>query len=254
MKLNTNGQQHTMSTTMVFQSNDYDKFNMIQGNRFLDMNKIKKILADIDRGTNLLKYVPILVIEKNKKLDIIDGQHRFVVAKKLKSPIFYIMAEDLSLYDIARMNSNTEKWKAKDFINCYTQLGNNNYVILEDLLKKYPGLPITTAISLLASGKVAGGGNPMDAFHRGEFVVKYSIICDGFLKTIDAFVFENKFSRPFMQAISKVIDNGVFDIVELVNKVNQDPEQLKLQDHWRKYLINLEEIVNKGKHKRVPIY
>jgi hypothetical protein len=254
MQFVTNGMQHTTSTVMVFQSDEYNKFHMVKGNRTLDMNKIKKILADIDRGTNLLKYCPILCVEKNKKLEIVDGQHRFVVAKKIKSPIYYIIGESLSLYDIARMNSNTEKWKARDFINCYKELGNDNYVKLEKLLSDFAGLPVTTAIALMASGKISQGGSEPDKFQRGEFVASEEKKAIAICKKVKQFDFSAKYSRPFMQAIFKVIHSGKFDVDELIAKVNANIEMLQLQDHWRKYLTTMEEIVSKGKHKRVALY
>jgi hypothetical protein len=248
------GMHHTPATTMVFQSDEYKKFNMIQGNRSLDMNKIKKILADIERGTNLLAYCPILCVEKGQKLEIVDGQHRYMVARKIKSPVFYIIGTSLSLYDIARMNSNTEKWKAKDFINCYKELGNDNYVKLEKLLTDFPGLPVTTAIALLATGKIAVGGSEPDKFQRGEFVASEQKQALHICKKVSAFDFNAKYSRPFMQAVFKVIEAEVFNIDELIKKVNASSEMLQLQDHWRKYLTSMEEIVSKGKHKRIAIY
>lgn len=256
MQFVTNGMHHTTSTVMVFQSDDYNKFHMIRGNRSLDMNKIKKIMADIDRGTNLLKFCPILCIEKNNKLEIVDGQHRFMVAKKIKSPVFYIMSETLSLYDIARMNSNQEKWKAVDFINCYKELGNKHYICLEEFLKKYPGLSITVAISLLNQGKVLMGGfnNYMDKFHRGEFEIVHLAMAENLLNKVNAFDFADKYQRNFLHAILKVIDAGVYDADMLVAKVNENISMLQPQDHWRKYLTAMEEIVSKGKQKRVAIY
>jgi hypothetical protein len=254
MKMTIEGAEHTPSTVMVFQSDDYNKFNMVKGNRQLDMNKIKKILADIERGTNLLKFVPILVVERNKKFDIVDGQHRFVVAKKLKQPIHYILAERLSLYDIARMNSNTEKWKAKDFINCYMELGNDNYIRLDALLKKFSGLPVTTAIGLMQEGKVSGGGSRLEKFQRGEFLAKFEKVANQVIGKASKFEFSDKFSRPFLQAIQKVMDTGIYSIDELTEKVNDSPGHLLQQQNYKKYLTNLEEIASKGKHKRVAIY
>lgn len=256
MQLARNGMTHTTSTTMVFQSDDYSKFNMIKGNRTLDMNKIKRILSDIERGTNLLHLCPIIVVEKSKKLDIVDGQHRFMVARKLKHTVFYIVGDSLSLYDIARMNSNTEKWKAKDFINCYKELGNENYVKLEKFMSMYPQIPVTTATGLLALGKVQGGGGTElnSKFQRGEFVVTYEKAAVQFLKIIDGFAFKQNFSRAFMQAIEKVIDSGKFSVEKLTEKVNANIDILQDQSHWRKYLTNMEEIVAKGKHGRVAIY
>lgn len=250
----TAGMEHTPSTVMVFQTPDYSKFNLIKGNRELDMNKIKRIQADIDRGTNLLKYCPIVVVEKNKKLDIIDGQHRFVVAKKIKSPVFYVLADPLSLYDIARMNSNTEKWKSRDFINCYVELGNEHYKKLQSFLVKYPGVPITTCVSLLEKGKIAAGGSGMEAFQRGEFKVHFERDAHKVCAAAAQFNHSQKFSRAFITAVNKILDADVFPIDELIKKVNNDPDYLHQHDHFKKYLTNLEEIAGKGKHKRVAIY
>lgn len=256
MQFVTNGMQHTTSTVMVFQSDEYSKFNMIKGNRTLDMNKIKKILADIERGTNLLQYCPIICVEKNKKLEIVDGQHRFVVAKKLKQPVHYIIGTALTLYDIAKMNSNTEKWKTTDFINCYKELGNKNYIKLELFLKDYPGLSALNAISLLNSGKLETNGKCffLDDFHRGQFVIKTEDAARSILDIAASFKHDAKFSRYFLQAIIKIINAGVFSIDELVTRVNDNIETLRYADHWRKYCANMEEIVNKGKSKRVAIY
>lgn len=254
MQFITGGMHHTPSTSMVFQTDDYKSFNLVKGNRTLDMNKIKKILADIERGTNLLKYCPILVVERNKKLEIIDGQHRFMVAKKIKHAVHYIMAEEMSLYDIARMNSNTEKWKSKDFINCYCELGNQNYLRLDEFLKTYNGLPVTTAVTLLSSGKVAIGGNGMEQFQRGLFEIKEFDRATLIMNEVNAFDHSAKYSRPFIQAIVKVIDAGIYPASDLAAKVNADPSQLQQQANYKKYLINLEEIAGKGKHKKVNIY
>lgn len=249
------GMEHTNSTVMVFQTDDYNKFHMIKGNRSLDMNKIKRILADIERGTNLLQYVPVLVVENDGKLDIVDGQHRFAVAKKIKSPVYYIIAESLSLYDIARMNSNTEKWKAKDFINCYCELGNEEYIKVRKFMKTYPEVPFTSAIQLMSFGRPHnGGGNILSSFHQGTLKAPYNDEAYAFLETITRFDFEYKFSRHFMVAIYKVLKADVFAIDDLIERVNKNKEDLQLQHDYKKYLTSLELIANKGKQKRVPIY
>lgn len=254
--MNINGMEHTPSQKMVFQSADYNKFNMIRGNRGLDMNKIKRILADIERGCNLLKYCPVLVVENNNHLDIIDGQHRFAVAKKIKSPVFYIIAESLSLYDIARMNSNTEKWKVDDFINCYCEHGNKNYIRLKEVLKEHAGLTPTNAIALLSNGKVVQGSyaDVMEKFHRGEFMIKQEEQALTILNLVNAFELPSKYSRHFIMAVEKVLSAELYDIGELTKKVNDNLDMISSEDHWRKYLTSMEEIVSKGKHKRVAIY
>ncbi len=245
---------HIRSEIIVMQTNDYDRFHMVTGNRTLNLSKIKKILAVIERGTNLLPYCPILVVERENKLDIIDGQHRFMISKKTGNPVYYIIATNLSLYEIASMNSNTEKWKPKDFINCYTQLGNEHYKKLESLLEKYPGLPTTSGVVLLLNGKAAAGGGWGDVFQRGEFTVNHEEYANRVLSFVDQFNFPAKFTRPFLSAICKIVEANIFPIDQIVKKVNDNIDMLKVQDHPKKYLTNLEEIVGKGKQSRVNIY
>ncbi len=248
--------QHQISTVPVYMTDQYKNFALVKGNRVLDLNKIKKILADIEAGTNLLKYCPILVVVKNDKLEIIDGQHRFQVAKKIKHPVHYIIAEDLSLYEIAKMNSNQEKWKISDFINCYKELGNEHYIKLEEILTKYPRLTATNAIAVLTTGKIVqqSYASTMDKFHRGQFVIEYEQAALSLLDKVNQFNYSGKFSRHFLMAIDKALTAGKYDFDKLVAQVNENISLLTTEDHWRKYLTSMEEIVSKGKQKRVTIY
>lgn len=243
--------KHTKSPVSVYETSDYNRFRLIKGNRDLDVNKLKRIIADIERGTNLLRYCPVLVVEKGDKLDIVDGQHRFAVSKKIKSPVYYILAEELTLYDIARMNSNTEKWKAKDFINCYCELGNKDYISLREFMKAYAEVPFTSAIQLMAYGRPHnGGGNILAPFHQGTLKVPCEKEAYAFMEVISQFDFEYKFSRHFMLAIYKVLKAEVFPVEDLIDRVNRNREDLSLQSDYKKYLTNLELIANTGAAKR----
>ncbi|MBK7885505.1 MAG: hypothetical protein IPJ81_18200 [Chitinophagaceae bacterium] len=53
--------------------------------------------------------------------------------------------------DIAKVNSNVEKWKAQDFINCYIQQKNNDYNKLQEFLDMYK-INIGTTLRLLTNG------------------------------------------------------------------------------------------------------
>ena len=116
---------HIESTIKVYVTKDWSLFGFKEGNRPLNKSKIKKIIADINGGSNLLKYCPIIVVPSGNKLTVIDGQHRLEVAKQLKTYIYYVIHDGMSLYEIAKMNSATEKWKPKDFIN-NSPVGNNS--------------------------------------------------------------------------------------------------------------------------------
>lgn len=244
---------HTESATQIFCTKEYSRFNMINGNRQLNEAKIKRIIKEIENGCNLLRYCPIIVCVNGERLNIVDGQHRFWVSKQLKYPVWYVIADELSLYDIAKMNSNTEKWKEKDYINCYVQLGNEHYEILRQTIEKYP-VAVTTAISLLATGKVNNGTRAKASFEQGKFEVKYGRQAVEFLDKVMVINYAEKFNRNFLLAIQVIDTSGKVKFSDLVEKINMESEDLRWQPDHKSYLVHLEQIFNKGKHSRFTIY
>lgn len=259
MQFESNGLQHTMSTIMVFQSNEYGRFKMISGNRQLNERKINRILKDITDGIDVLKYYPIQVFEKNKRLEIIDGQHRFYISKKLKRPVHYIMLqEDRSMPDIAKVNSNVEKWKTTDFINCYIEQGNNHYVQLKDFMDAY-GMSVTISLKLLQLGSPGKEEGMMDGlsqeFQRGLFTVKFYNEAVALAELCKLFApFKHNTERGFVIAISRIHTAGKIDVKELAAKYHKYPDMLSRQGGFKEYIFALEVLYNKQKVNRVVIY
>lgn len=245
--------EHVESAIKVFYTRDYSRFRMINGNRQLNERKIKNIISDINNGVDVLRFCPVIVKENNSTLDLIDGQHRFYVSRRLKTPVWYIIAEDMSLVDIAKINSNTENWKAKDYINCYIQQDNTNYQLLQDLMDKFP-VTVSDALSLLSTGSVSGRGRDKEIFQQGKFEAKHPEEADKILTQVSKFNFSDKYRRQFIAAIIKVIEGGKVDFKEFVNKINNNISELKRQATYKDYLTNLEAVFNKGKHDRVVIW
>jgi hypothetical protein len=251
------GIQHKPSPIMVYMSSDYGLFKMINGNRELNELKIKRIIRDIDAGIDVLQYYPIQVSEKGKRLEIVDGQHRFYISKKLKRPVYYILLQNaLELPDIAKVNSNTEKWKTRDFINCYMQQGNKNYEQLQEFIDRY-GISATVSIKMLQDGNPgteAGLANVHD-FQRGLFKVNKWNEAVALAETCKAF---NSFpfwkDRGFIIAIYRIIQAKKIDVGELRKKHEKYPDMLKKQSGFKDYLFCLKNIYNRGKQLREVIY
>src|SRR4051812_23470600 len=106
---------HTLSAVKVYYTKDYDRFRFVKGNRDVDHARVRKIINDIHSGLDILRYCPLLTVENGEFLEVDDGQHRLEVCKKLGSYVWYVLAEDLTIEDIARINSVTERWKTSDF-------------------------------------------------------------------------------------------------------------------------------------------
>ena len=170
-------QQHVESNVKVYVTREHNIFKTIMGNRLLNYNKIKKIIKEIESGLNMLQYYPIVV---DKDMNVIDGQHRLFIAKQLKCNIWYIICETkkssagaspVTLNDIAKINSNTERWKNKDFIHCYAAQKNQHYIKLSDFSTTW-SFDLTTAMSLLSGKSNDGSGIERDVFEQGRFEIK----------------------------------------------------------------------------------
>ena len=73
---------------------DYDKFSLIEGNRPFNKGLLLTLEESIVEEGNYLADNPIIV---NERLEIIDGQHRWNIAKKLHLPLYYIISNGLGL-------------------------------------------------------------------------------------------------------------------------------------------------------------
>lgn len=244
--------KHLESSIKVFHTKEYSRFNMITGNRQLNERKIKKIINDIEDGLDVLRYCPVLVKENKGRLDIIDGQHRFYVSRRLNASVWYILAEDFTLHQIAKVNSNTERWAAKDYINCYVALDNKHYMELQSFLDSY-SMPVTSALCLLHAG-APNSSRIKESFEEGKFVAKHASFAREFADLCMLFNYPDRFSRPFMIALHKVVTGKKIAVEELAEKVNADPSALRHHQNYKDYLVNLETIYNKKKQNRTVIF
>lgn len=249
---------HKESSVKVYHSSNYGLFKMLDGNRDLNESKIKRIMADIESGIDVLRYYPIQVREEDGRLKIIDGQHRFYIGKKLGRAVFYIlMTEERTIGDIAKINSNVEKWKAKDFINAYVRTDVQDYKILDEFMQKY-SISVTLAAALLEHKDAAygmGGPEGISRFQRGQFKATYlteatqlADVCQHFKE------FKHWKDARFFTAIQKIIEAGKIDVWDLVKKVNNYRDELSKQVSWKEYISNLESIWNKRLQSRQIIW
>lgn len=248
---------HVVSEVHIYVTSDYSRFTAVDGNRKLNLNKIARIIDQIKSGNDILDDVPILVTKSAEKLPVLDGQHRLEICKKLKRPVHYIIRKELSILNIAKVNTNVEKWKAEDFINAYKKAGNENYSKIEKFHKTY-GIAIGLSLVMLQHGLVKNDSGYLantGEFEQGTFEVKKwkeAVQLAELCKTFNAFPQWN--TRGFIYAICRILSTGKADMDVLLKKFQDDPLRLKMQPTYKHYLINLEEIYNTGFSKRRTIY
>lgn len=250
---------HTPSGVIIYQTTDYSKFDFLKGNRKINERKINNIMDEINNGNDILRYSGILVKESyNERLSILDGQHRYHVSKKLKRPVYYIIVEeDKSMPDIAKVNSNVEKWKNSDYIDCFREHGNEHYKTLNNFINKY-GISLTVSLQLLnlgTPGKDSGAHPELHtAFKNGYFEVKTLNEGIAMAEECRKFInFSHNASRSFLIAIFKIQKAMLVTIDELVEAYKKRPDMLTQQTSYKNYITVLEQIYNVGKKVRYVI-
>lgn len=249
--------KHESSVVTVYFTKDYGRFNCINGNRPLNEKKIKKIIDDIDGGLDMLKYCPIVVYERNGRLDIIDGQHRFYVAKTLKSHVWYVLLqEELTLRNIASVNSRVERWKKDDFVNCNVMQGNEHYTVLREFAEIH-GLAYTTSAALLSYGtiKTDGGASTGKLIEDGLFEVKYKKEAEAVMVDVNRFAPATwRRTGAFICALCKIRTAGLVPIADVAEAFVKHSDKIIQQKNVKGWMHQMEIIMNIGKGKRVLLW
>jgi hypothetical protein len=243
-----------IASVQIYWTKDYGQFKFLRGNRDLNEPKIKRIVKSVLGGLEFFQFCPIMV---NEDMYIIDGQHRFVVCKQLRRNIYYVIVPDFKLRQIAEINNNTSKWKERDYLNCYTDVGLEDYKVLDEFAGKY-SISIKVAASLLMQGKAqtGGQGDGKDFFRDGEFKVYFLEKATLLMDMVTEF---NEFcttfnTRSFIKAIETLHDCEKYDHTEFTEKLRLHNLTIEPKSTAKEYLIHMEELFNFKNSKRKTIY
>lgn len=160
----------TRTINNVVATKDYSIFNKMQGNREVTINKkLEKSIAE--KGI----VEPIVV---NENFEVINGQHRLAVAKKLGIEVPFIVRSGYSSEEMLDLNTTSKGWTFHDYINKYAVEGKKDYIKLQKLFEEYP---ITAAALTSVALNYAGSNGSVSkitkegsfVFHNYEFLVSF---------------------------------------------------------------------------------
>lgn len=244
-KDDTKGSQSGECVSYVYTTNDYERFNKLHGNReVLESRKMTIITSIRERG-----WIrnPIVV---NEKMEIIDGQGRFEALKELQMAIEYVVAEGATVDDCIALNLKQNNWKTTDYINCYAEHGNENYVELMALLKKYPKMSEQT-VTLLAGEFTSDGSGQTNKVKNGKFIISdkdlvYSRI--EFTMKCLALVGKGNGRERHWSAVFKFIhDCPEIDSYRFLDALHRHKLRIMPAINSKTALENMEKIYNYGK-------
>jgi hypothetical protein len=140
-----------MQQQEVLFTNDTRSFKRLKGNRILDETNIKQISIQIAQHG---QATPVIV---NQRKEIIDGQHRLEVCKRLGIGIYYIVKNNAGIDDVISANVVGKKWKTEDYVNLFAERDNNpNYVNLQRFISDCQKKGLTSGVAIwLAQGTMS---------------------------------------------------------------------------------------------------
>lgn len=148
---------------MIQSTKNYERFKKLSCNRETMSEKHLDRLQKSIQTNNLLQYRPILI---NKNFEVIDGQHRLEIAKRMGIEIFYQIEDDLTVNDIILVN-NQKPWGNGDYLNFYVKNHYPEYMKLDKFLKDND---LSLKIALLIF--IGSGHNGLNDFREGKFKFK----------------------------------------------------------------------------------
>ena len=129
---------------IVYESNDYDMFLHIIGNRQLNNKHVNELVESM-RAHNGWIGAPAQV---DSNMGVTDGQHRIEAAKRAGFPVIYMIEDKISLKDIPDFNSGQCPWTLTDYIESYATQGNPNYQWILDTQKIFPQFKLSIILEL----------------------------------------------------------------------------------------------------------
>lgn len=153
----------------IYITNDYSQFKKLIGNR-----RVKK---NISLEKSIAKIGILVPIEINEKFEILDGQNRFEIAKKLGKEILYRFIDGGDIQEVIELNSITRSWTVEDYINKYVTDENSEYQKLMDLIVQYDKIPISSLIAA-AEGYLTLNTRSHNSIREGNFqFYNYEVFC-----------------------------------------------------------------------------
>ena len=152
----------------IHSTTNYDKFKFLKRNRKTSDKHVQN-LCEVMEKNDRLGYHPILVTEKDGSLFIRDGQHRFLSAKKLNKPIYYMIDNSSDLGSI--VTDQTQRgWRISDFYHYHVTEKNPVFLRMQEMIECLQ-IPLASLYALLGSNQYELGKK----FKKGDIKIPFGI-------------------------------------------------------------------------------
>lgn len=224
----------------ILKTKDYDKFHKFDFNRGINNGLVNRLMESIKE----IGYMPGKPIIVDKKMNIIDGQHRFTACVNLGIEVEYVITDVDPHTAIIKLNADQVNWKMIDYVNSWAQQGVKCYEHLLDFEERR-GLGITNSVTILFSTN-------HDSSEMQRIKAGYKFQINPKAETIAAFIAHCK-DVPYYKSsyfIRAVVRLFRLANEEQIEKVKNGIISLPQQPTAAAYLAAFENLANRGVHSK----
>jgi len=249
--------KHTISNFKIYITSDLGRFELMDSNRKPFESHIQRIIINIKRFGMLCN--PILV---NEKMQVIDGQHRLIAARRNKGFVYYIIADGYSLEHVKALNLQQKNWTPTDFLESYSSLGLLDYKIVLDFKENHEVFSISNCIHLCSQNtdksitgySSAKNGSKISAFKNGLFKVGDMKKAEKYAEDIKKIgIYFDSLSSSFVCTMISLFKKDCFNFKEFMNKLKLQPTELKKCATIEQYKELIEKIYNYRRKNKVNL-
>lgn len=241
----------TSGKTYLQYTKDYDVFEMHPCNRpRKDKPKLKRSM----REHGFMPSNAIHVKQHGDKLQIVRGHHRFMYARELNLPVYFII--DNTQTDIFPLEGDSSgRWSASDFAYARAQDGNKDIATMLAFARDHR-LPFGATASLMG-GESAGSNNKLNAVREGTFKVKGVNHAKAVVAITDLCRekgVEFATHRAFVNAVSMVLRIPELNAEQLARRIRSRPSAMHRRSRVEDYLDEIESAYNyHSTDSRLPV-
>ena len=229
----------------VYSTKDYEAFSFITGNRNINKSHLEKLRKSI-----LEMYIPVPIVV-NENLEIIDGQHRFIICKTEGLALLFIQIKGLNLTHVQKINELMRIWTAEAFMDCYCDLALESeyreyadYVEYKEFKRSY-GFGHNETQAILTNQKMFSG-NLSERFRNGTFKIvdlrKATSVAERIAKV--GKYYQGYKRRGFVLAMLQCFAIPEYNHDRFLSKLSYQTYKLNDQPNYKQYLQIIQDVYN----------
>ena len=245
----------------IYETSNYDQFELIKENRPIDWAKIGRMRKAI-KTKSLMESYQIIVNSKEagkeryntegKKYPIIDGQHRFISCKLEGKKVYYQVNDNINLDDIPIAANLQDSWKLQDFLHHYATAGISEYKAFNGYMHKN-GFPASTTLTILCGNR---GRYVSSKLKAGELeITRNWTFANNFAAAVDEMGEYISFSKHarFLEAFVEVFSHDDYDHKRMMTKLEFMSGRMRRCSDMKQHLDQLEKVYNYKSRDKIKL-